>query len=155
MDYVKVAESYLWEYQLLNKSINAMQRELEKLLERSGPQGDKNMAVSLNRVGGGKSSSQMDDTVNQIYRVQELRESIDDTLDRVSDIDAALGDISAGEGCERYGELLWIWYVERLPKDEIAEQMGFQTRKSVYDLRDKAIRRFAVRVLGIKALDAI
>ena len=129
MDYVKVAESYLWEYQLLNKSIIAMQKELKKLLERSGPKGDKNIAVSLNKVGGGKGSSQMDETVNQIYRVQELKEGIADTLNRVSDIDEALGDISEGEGCERFGELLWIWYVEGLSKDEIADQMGFQTRK--------------------------
>ncbi|MBP2658727.1 MAG: hypothetical protein H6Q69_1759 [Firmicutes bacterium] len=51
--------------------------------------------------------------------------------------------------------LLYMWYVEKKVKEEIAEQLGYSHKQSVYEIRNKAIIKFAVALFGIVALEAI
>jgi transposase len=45
--------------------------------------------------------------------------------------------------------------IDKLPKEDIAEMIGYSSKRSVYDIREKAIRKFAVMMFGIKALQAL
>ncbi|MDF2571533.1 MAG: hypothetical protein K0R55_3137 [Sporomusa sp.] len=49
----------------------------------------------------------------------------------------------------------FMWYVERLDKEEIAERLGYSSRQSVYDMRNRAIKKFAVALFRVAALEAI
>ena len=54
----------------------------------------------------------------------------------------------------KYGKVLYAWYVKRIPREDIDKEIGY-SRRQVYNIKDAAIRKFAVRILGIKALNAI
>lgn len=54
-----------------------------------------------------------------------------------------------------YGEVLKMWYVDKLPKEEIAEEVKYSSRQSIYDIKNKAIRKFAIRLFGLEALKMV
>lgn len=156
MNYINAAEEYLRNYRHLKGSIGTMRREMERLLAQAGPSGDNNMAVAIDAVGGGRGGSgEYDETVNILWRVQELMANIIETEKKLEEVDVLLEEISRGEGCEFYGAVLRKWYVNCIPKDQIAEQIGYESRTSIYTIKNRAIRKFAVRVLGIRALESI
>jgi hypothetical protein len=45
--------------------------------------------------------------------------------------------------------------VEKKAKEDIAEEIGYSHRQSVYENRNKAIRKFAGALFGIVALEAM
>jgi hypothetical protein len=63
--------------------------------------------------------------------------------------------ISQDSGCERYKDILLMWYVEKIPKEDIANNIGYSHRQSVYEIKNKAIKKFTVALFGIVALVAI
>ena len=160
MNYIEEAEKYLRNYRHLRGSVETMRRERERLIGKAGPAGEKNMAVALDAVrGGGRggkgSAGKYDDAINLIWRIQGLTESIAETEEKLKEIDVLLEEISEGDGCEFYGRVLRAWYIDGIAKEEIAEEIGYESRTSIYTIRNRAIRKFAVRVLGIRALEAI
>lgn len=161
MNYISVAEEYLRNYGLLQGSVDTMRDELKKLIRQSGPAGDRNMAIkidpeslSLGAVtkGGG---SEFDETVNLLWKIGELRGNIAETEAKLQEVDVLLEDIAAEADDDRYSLILRLWYMDKLPKEQIAEEVGYASLKQVYALRNKAIRAFAIRILGIRALEAL
>lgn len=79
-----------------------------------------------------------------------------ETEQEMKDIDEALEDISKDAGCEFYGSVLRKWYIDGIkPKEEIARQLNYSSKTSIYDIRHDAIRKLAVALYGKRALDAI
>lgn len=158
MNYLREAEKYLEYYRDLHNSLDTMRTELSRLIEKSGPSGINNMAVIPDRIqvsGGSGGLDMYDDTVNLIFRIQTLQLSITETQEKLTEIDNLLEEISQNDECEFYGAVLRKWYIERVPKEKIASQIGYQSRTSIYTIKRRAIRKFAVRILGIKALEGI
>ena len=155
MNYINAAEEYLRNYRHLKGSLGTMRKEMERLLAQAGPNGDNNMAVAIDAVGGGKGGGgEYDETVNLIWRMQELMANIIETEKKLEEVDVLLEEISWGEGCELYGVVLRKWYIDKVPKERIGEEIGYRER-NIYYLKGKAIRVFAIRMLGIRALEAI
>lgn len=77
------------------------------------------------------------------------------TAIEIGKIDDVLVAICEGSGCERYKDVLVMWYVNKLDKEDIAERLGYSHRQSVYEIKNKAIRKFAVALYGVTALKAI
>jgi hypothetical protein len=48
-----------------------------------------------------------------------------------------------------------MWYVEKKAKEDIAEKLGYSHKQSVYEIKNKAIRKFAISLFGIVALQAM
>ena len=158
MNYVEEAEKYLRNYRHLRGSVETMCRERNRLIGQAGPAGEKNMAVTIDAVGGGgkgKGGGEYDEAINLIWRVRELQGNIEETKERLREIDGLLEDISEGDGCEFYGMVLRAWYIDSVAKEDIAAEIGYESRTSIYTIRNRAIRKFAVRVLGIRALEAL
>ena len=156
MNYIEEAEKYLRNYRHLRGSVDTMRRERERLIGKAGPRGEENMAIALDAVGGGwGSAGEYDDAINLIWRIRELTENIQKTEERLKEIDRILEEISEGDGCEFYGRVLRAWYIDGIAKEDIAAEIGYESRTSIYTIRNRAIRKFAVRVLGIRALEAI
>lgn len=44
---------------------------------------------------------------------------------------------------------------QKVPKEEIAGEIGYETRKSVYEIRAKALRKFAVRLFGLAVVKVV
>lgn len=73
----------------------------------------------------------------------------------IAKVDDVLDSICIDPGCERYKKLLYMWYVEKLDKEEIAEFFGYSSKQSVYDIRNRSIRKFSIALFGVTALQAI
>jgi hypothetical protein len=156
LNYIEEAEKYLRNYRHLRGSVETMRRERERLIGKAGPRGEENMAIALDAVGGGRGSAgEYDDAINLIWRIRELTENIQKTEERLKEIDRILEEISEGDGCEFYGRVLRAWYIDGIAKEDIAAEIGYESRTSIYTIRNRAIRKFAVRVLGIRALEAM
>ena len=73
----------------------------------------------------------------------------------IGKVDSVLDSISQDSGCELYRKLLYMWYIEKKVKEEIVEELGYSHKQSVYELKNKAIVKFAVVLFGVVALKAI
>lgn len=152
LNYVKEAEQILWHYRDLYCSVENLNHEIAMMV---GSQGPKLLSVvTLDEAGIHGGGSRNDDAYNLIFRLKILTENRDTTLAELSKADRLLKNISQEPGCELYGEVLEHWYIKRTPKDDIADLTGYDVRH-IYRIKDKAIRKFAVRYFGLEAMKAI
>lgn len=153
MNYILEAEKYLWHYRDLKYSLEQLDREISKLKWSGAPE----MPSAQELDGMPHGQAYQDDMMNIAFKLHMCMESREKTLQELSEIDQILADISAEKGCEVYGKVLRMWYIEKKSKEEIAETLNYSqnSRQSIYDIRGKAIRKFAIRKFGLEALKAI
>ncbi len=152
MNYIKEAEQYLKYYADLHKSIENMDKEIARLIYRSVPKGSTSSVLDLTGIRG---NNNQDDAYNTLFKIQNLIKSKANTEEELEKIDKILEDISQEKDCEYYGQVLRKWYIERIPKEDIAREIGYSSKRSVYSLRSKAIRKFAIRLFGLEALKIV
>lgn len=155
MNYIKEAENILWYYNDLYRSVENMNREIAKIVSRQGPSTLNAIQLEPTGIHGGGSA---DDNVNNLmFKLKTLTDNREKTIAELEKVDTILNEIAKDPGCELYGEVLREWYIYRTPKEEIAKQIGYSptSRTSIYDIRSRSIRKFAVRYFGIDALKAI
>ena len=152
MNYIKEAENILWYYNDLYRSIENMNREIAKIVSRQSPSSLN--AISLEPTGVHGSGDADDNTYNLMFKIKTLTDNREATLTELSKVDQMLDDISKDAGCELYGKVLREWYIVRTPKDDIGPKIGYG-RRNVYYIKDKAIKKFAVRHFGLDAVKAI
>lgn len=151
MDYVKEAEKKLHYYRTLYQSLEQMDRQIARLVERAGPKTLSAMVLDESGIRG----AGVDETVNILYQIGVLQDSKADTLKELEQVDNLLGMISAEKGCERYGPTLRAWYIEKKSKETIAHELGYSGFQSVYPIKNEAIKKFAVLLFGIRAFRAV
>ena len=152
MNYIKEAENVLWYYNDLYHSIENMNREIAKIVSRQGPSALN--AISLEPTGVHGSGDADDNTYNLLFKLKTLTESREKTMTELEKANKILEDISQEVGCELYGEVLWEWYIMRTPRDEIGNKIGYGKR-NIYHIKDRAIKKFAVRHFGLDAMKVI
>jgi hypothetical protein len=151
LNYIREAENYLRYYRQLKKSIEHADRMITWLTWGTIP---KDMRAAQLEATGIHADHPVN-TVNQLYQLQKWQDIKARTMIELSAIDDELDSICEENGCERYKDILVMWYVDKLYKEEIADKLGYSCKKSVYSMRDKAIEKFAVALFGISALEAI
>lgn len=151
MNCIREAENYLRYYRELNQSLGHADRMINKIKWQSAPRalGAVNMDVT------GVRADKPINTLNQMYQLQKWQEMRERTQEEIDGIEVSLQGICLDPGCERYRDILFMWYVEKRDKEDIAECMGYSTRQSVYDIKAKAMRKFAVCLFGVTALEAM
>jgi hypothetical protein len=154
MNYIKEAENVLWYYNDLYRSIENIDREIARVVRKQGPSNLTAIAIDITGVSGGGGQ---DEAINMVYKIQTLTGNRERTQTELGEVDRILNDISQEPGCEYYGRVLRKWYIERVPKEEIAKQIGYSpsSRRSIYDIKGKAIRKFAVTLFGIEAVKIV
>lgn len=150
MNYVKEAEQILYHYRDLEQSVEKMTERIDVLIARARPRELKAADIEDMIRKGGK-----DATINALYEIKELMDSKSKTRAELWHVDRVLDDISKDKDCKYYGPVLRKWYIEKVNKEDIATEIGYSSKQSVYDVKNAAIRKFAVRLFGIKALKAI
>lgn len=129
-----------------------MNREIAKIVSRQSP--STLNAISLEPTGVRGSGDADDNTYNLLFRLKTLTDGREKTLTELEKVDQILDDISRESGCELYGMVLREWYIVRTPKDEIGPKIGYG-RRNIYYIKDKAIKKFAIRHFGLDAVKAI
>lgn len=153
MNYIKEAENILWYYNDLYRSIENMNREIAKIVSRQSP--STLNAISLEPTGVHGSGDADDNTYNLMFRLKTLTDNREATLLELGKVDQILEEISREPGCELYGKVLREWYIVRTPKEEIASNIGYSHKSTVYRLKDRAIKKFAVRHFGLEVMKVI
>lgn len=150
MDFIHEAEKKLWHYKDMKRSLEWQEKEISKLKWEGYPSGCSAILYDGMPKGGNK-----DEAVNIAFKIKMYMDMVESTEAELKEIDKVLEEISQDKGCERYGEILRLWYIEGLPKEKIMEQIDLNSLSYIYELRDKAIRKFAVSIFGFEALKAI
>jgi len=148
MNCIRDAEELLLNYRDMKYSIMRMEREIERLANRP-----KDIEAIQYDKPGGKKYYDKDDILNCLYRIKKLSDMKKQTEERIQEIDRVLDEMDKDPDCDFFKEVLVMWYLEKLPKDIIAEEIGYSSRKSVYLVRNKAIKKFAVIFYGIKGVN--
>lgn len=141
-------------YSDLKRSVEHAGRMISKLTWQTAPGGVN--AVSISPTGG-CGGSHVINTFDQLYQLQKWREVRDNTNAELEKIDIVLDGICAEPGCELYARVLIMWYVDRATKEDIADELGYSrsSMHSIYDVKNRALKKFAVSLFGIDALKAI
>lgn len=151
MNCIREAENYLRYYRELNQSLGHADRMIGKLVSQGWPKDLTAVSMDVTGVRADKPVN----TLNQMYQLQKWQEMREQTQEEIDRIEVSLQGICLDPGCDRYRDILFMWYVEKRDKEDIAESMGYSTRQSVYDIKAKAIRKFAVCLFGVTALQAM
>lgn len=151
MNYIREAENVLKHYKDIYQSIENMDRQIGKLVSNAGP--STGSAVKLDESG--IRSGKFDATINLLFEIQTLTNNKAKTQEELEEINIILDELSLEPGCGLYKTVLWKWYIERVPKEDIAKQIGYGSKQSVYNIRNVAIRKFAIRLFGIEVLRAV
>lgn len=151
MNCIREAENYLRYYRELHQSIDHANRMIGKLQYQGAPNGVSAVAMDITGIR----SSRRVNTLNQVYQLQKWQELRDRTLAEIERIEESLQQLCVDPGCERYRDILFMWYVEKRDKEDIAVAIGYSHRQSVYEVKHKAIKKFAVALFGVAALEAM
>ncbi|AIF51231.1 hypothetical protein [Pelosinus sp. UFO1] len=151
MDCIKEAENYLRYYRELHQSIEHADYMISKLVNQTAPNDMSAVSMDITGIRAGKPCN----TLNQMYQLQVWQEMKERTMEEIAKVDNVLDTISQDTGCEIYRNLLYMWYVEKKVKQKIAEELGYSHKQSVYEIKNKAIKKFAVALFGVSALEAI
>ena len=166
MDCIREAEKYLWHYRDLEKSLDNAKRQIANLISASCPKG-----IGSPNLTGEIFSKGSAGTLNQMYQLArwtECREETEAELERLSGLFENLKEefmvnkvavIVCGDDEEKkhpltYREFLFMWYIDRETKKEIARKLNYSER-ALYHLRDRAIQKFAIQLFGLTALKAV
>ena len=80
----------------------------------------------------------------------EVMREIQVTRDKVEEIDDVLAQMDEDDA-----RILRLWYIERKSKDEITEAVCYSSTSSLYDIRNKALVRFALLYFGAGAMPSM
>jgi hypothetical protein len=151
VDYIREAENILWYYNNIYNSLQNIEKQITRLKYQSAPREISATNYDQPRVSGGG----RDSTENIMYQIQVLTNCRDESLLKLDEVDEQLQQISTERGCEKYGQVLRLWYIEKLPKEDIALAVGYAHKEEVYKLRYRAIRKFAANLYGVAAVEAM
>ena len=92
----------------------------------------------------------VNDALADCLELAEVMREIQVTRDKVEEIDDVLAQMDEDDA-----RILRLWYIERKSKDEITEAVCYSSTSSLYDLRNKALVRFALLYFGAGAMPSM
>lgn len=146
MDYVKEAENYLRHYASLKKSVEHAQYMIERLTYKSRP---REVGAAQNDVTG-VAAQCPGNTLQEMYELQRWQSVREESLHEIGHIERLLEGMD-----EKERRVLQMWYVEKMNAADVAADFGYDERRSVYNLKGKALKNFSVILFGVSALKAI
>ena len=135
INYFDAAENTLRSRSMLEKALKNLMRRQERIMRHNAPSGYPSLDTSKPYT----STKSVNDALTDCIE-------INCTKDKIDEIDSVLQQLDPQDA-----ELLRLWYIERKSKEEIAAQVNYASRTSIYDLRNKAVAGFAVLYFGADA----
>lgn len=150
MDYIREAEKYLSNYKRLEKAIENLSFELSKtnMMRTSN-----NITQQFEPTGIRSSRNDMDAEM-QLLQWTQLKAMQTETQEELNNIDYNLKYISLDAGCEFYGKLLRMWYIDKADVLTISQEIGY-SKPQVYRKKYEAIKALSIQLFGKRALAAI
>lgn len=134
IDYFKEAEKLLIELPTLKKSISNLQ-DRKCMLAR--------YAVEPPLQGGKKQRAALNDSESMWLEYKQTLKQIEYTHGLINHIEQILNQLDSEERL-----ILKFWYIEHRPKEQILETMHIESLTTLYNIKNKAVRRFAMLFYG-------
>lgn len=146
MDYIKEAENYLKHYASLRKSVSHARYMINKLMMKSCP----GEVSAVNNDITGVSAQHPVNTLQEMYELQQWQKIVTDNEHEIKHISDTLESLEDKEKL-----ILEMWYVNKMQAIDIMNEFEYDERRSVYNLKSKALKNFAINLFGIKVFNAI
>lgn len=146
INYFDAAEKTLRSRGTLEIALGNLERRKERIIRQSGPGGYPSIDYSKNYT----STKDVNDALSECLELSEVMREIVATKEAIEEIDNILSQMEPEDA-----ELLRLWYVEKKSKEDIADAINYSSATTIYDLRNKAVSRFALLYFGASALSSI
>ena len=131
---------------LLETALGNLERKKERILRYGAPSEYPSADMSKPYTG----AKSVNDALADCLELAEVMREIQVTRDKVEEIDDVLAQMDEDDA-----RILRLWYIERKSKDEITEAVCYSSTSSLYDLRNKALVRFALLYFGAGAMPSM
>lgn len=146
INYFEAAEKTLRARGLLETALGNLERKKERILRYGAPSEYPSADMSKPYTG----AKSVNDALADCLELAEVMREIQVTRDKVEEIDDVLAQMDEDDA-----RILRLWYIERKSKDEITEAVCYSSTSSLYDLRNKALVRFALLYFGAGAMPSM
>ena len=146
INYFDAAEKTLRSRGMLDTALDNLERRKERIIRNSGPSGYPSADFSKTYT----STKDVNDALSECLELAEVAREISETREAIEEIDRVLGQLEEDDAA-----LLRLWYVDRKSKEEVAAAMCYGSTSTIYDLRNKAVSRFAILYFGAGALSSV
>lgn len=151
MNYIKEAEEILKNHRKLNDSIVNLEDRKRQVLFKSKPKEPAAIDYSKPNI---QKQSYSDDTINQICEITQINNQIKETEADMEIVRNILKQIK--EENEVLEKFLVLKYIKK-PKEnlnKISKELGYseESNHTIYDIKNKALREFAIRYFGSSAI---
>ena len=151
MDCVGEANKILRHYNDLQQAEENLNKRISRLVAQAGPRD----LTAVDIEDAIKAAGAKDTTLNIIFELKQLTDARDRTRAELDRIDSILAAMVEEKDCLFYTPVLRAWYIDLVPKDQIARTIGYSSKRSIYTIKNQALRKFACKMFGIKALEAL
>ena len=146
INYFKAAERVLYTRKDLDRALDNLERRKLRIIKSMAPKG----YPSVDTTQPYTSSSKCNDALAECLELSEISREIANTKQIVEEIDEILRQMDQTEA-----ELLREWYILGNTKEEIMAKVNYSSTSTIYELRNKAVSRFAVLYFGAGAISSI
>lgn len=151
MNYIKEAEDILKNHRKLKDSINNLEKRKNNIINKNAPGTLQTIDYSKPAI---QKQNYSNDTITQICEFMQINNDIKETEAELEIVDNILKQIKQeDEILERF---LKLKYIEK-PKDnlsKISKELGYSedSNHTIYNIKNKALREFAIRYFGGNAI---
>ncbi|MHC1718497.1 MAG: hypothetical protein AB9883_07570 [Acidaminococcaceae bacterium] len=151
-NYVDKAINELENYKTLRAAAHNIESEINRLKKKLKKTGAGSGSLVSNYTGehGSTTFYNFEDVANEILAKDY---ELNNTLEKIQDIETALERLGTEVCMPDYQRVLILWHVEELSKEEICRAMNYESRQSIYNLYNRAIKKFAIILFGSAVLD--
>ena len=146
MNYFKAAEQVLSSVPDLERSLGNLEHRKERLLSEGSPRGIAELDFDKPFVD----TRYINKTLTEVLSLSECSRCIDKTRSDLEEIRAIIEQLP-----DELRRLVYLWYVEKKPKEEIMQNMEIYSNSTIYAKRNKAVAAFALLYYGSPALGSI
>lgn len=146
MNYFKAAEQVLSSVPDLERSLENLEHRKERLLSEGSPRGIAELDFDKPFVD----TRYINKTLTEALSLSECARCIDKTRSDLEEIRAIIEQLP-----DELRRLVYLWYIEKKPKEEIMQSMGIYSNSTIYAKRNKAVAAFALLYYGSPTLASI
>ena len=146
MNYFKAAEQMLSSVPDLERSLENLEHRKERLLSEGSPRGIAELDFDKPFVD----TRYINKTLTEALSLSECARCIDKTRSDLEEIRAIIEQLP-----DELRRLVYLWYIEKKPKEEIMQSMEIYSNSTIYAKRNKAVAAFALLYYGSPALSSI
>lgn len=136
----KAAVEYLETYRSNREGIKALRGRLQRLALRTGPS---ELTATAFDGAGGCGNPYHKSVMEVAGEMESIKLKLADKIAAMQVVEDALVIVGMGRQSEYFGDILIMRHVDGWSMSDIAKQLGYSSRRSIYYQYNKAMARFA------------